>query len=134
MFCCSSTDPPYCLIVNTTYGAVSTTVQRYADAVQNLNVQKIILNFPTQPEAIVSLFRRHIEGLQRKPATTVMAIIDGIISVPGARIPWEELVKICRDNGVYSLIDGAHLVGQVPVDVQRVDPDFLVSVGSMSSC
>jgi hercynylcysteine S-oxide lyase len=128
LFCCSSTDPPYYVIVNTTYGAISTTVQRYADAVKNLKVHKIVLNFPTQPGAIVSLFRRHIEGLQRKPGATVMAIIDGIISVPGASIPWEELVKICRDNGVYSLIDGAHLVGQIPVDVQRADPDFLVSV------
>jgi len=97
-------------------------------------VQKITLSFPTQPEDIVSLFRRHIEGLQRKPGATVMAIIDGIISVPGARIPWEELVKICRDNGVYSLVDGAHLIGQVPVDVQRADPDFLVSVRLISSC
>lgn len=95
---------------------------------KNLKVHKIVLNFPTQPEAIVSLFHRHIEGLQRKPGATVMAIIDGIISVPGASIPWEELVKICRDNGVYSLIDGAHLVGQIPVDVRRADPDFLVSV------
>lgn len=61
-----------------------------------------------------------------------MAIIDGIISVPGVRIPWEEMVKICRENEVYSLVDGAHVIGQIPLDVQQADPDFFISVRLVS--
>lgn len=58
----------------------------------------------------------------------MVAIIDGIISNPGAHIPWEDLVGICKDKGVWSVVDGAHLIGQVEINVRKADPDFFVSV------
>lgn len=41
------------------------------------------------------------------------------------------MVKICREYGVYSLVDGAHLIGQIPIDVGSADPDFLISVSTI---
>lgn len=115
--------------VTTTYHAFSVTLQRYADAFPGLQVQTITLEFPTTPEAIISRFSDHVANLQRKPGAKVVAIIDGIISIPGVWLPWEELVKICRENNVLSVVDAAHVIGQVPLDLKRADPDFLITVG-----
>lgn len=57
-----------------------------------------------------------------------MLVIDGIISNPGAWLPWEEMVAICKEEKVWSLVDAAHCIGQVDVDLAAVQPDFWVSV------
>lgn len=108
--------------------AVSSTLKRYAEATPHPKLEVIRFAFPTTPEALITLFREHIKNLERKPGSKAVAIIDGIISVPGVRLPWEEMVKICRENDVISLVDGAHMIGQVPIDVQRADPDYLITV------
>ncbi|KAG8839474.1 hypothetical protein FRC20_006023 [Serendipita sp. 405] len=114
---------------NTTYVAISSTLRRYADATPTPQLQIITLTFPTTPEAITSTFRRHIEqNVKRTAGTRVVALIDAIISNPGALLPWEELVQICKENGIVSVVDAAHAIGQIPLDMQRADPDYLVSV------
>ena len=35
----------------------------------------------------------------------------------------------CKKYGVLSLVDAAHAIGQVKVDVRSVDPDFWITVG-----
>ena len=42
----------------------------------------------------------------------IVAIVDSISSNPGIYMPWKEMVKICKDEGVWSLIDAAHSIGQ----------------------
>ncbi|PVF97291.1 PLP-dependent transferase [Serendipita vermifera] len=111
----------------TTYGGIQSTLRRYADADPKPNLQVITLTFPTTPQAIITLLRNHLLNLERKPTSNVVALIDGIISVPGARLPWEDLVRVCKEFGVTSVVDAAHVMGQIPLDVQRAEPDFLVS-------
>lgn len=111
----------------TSYGAISSTLRRYADAAPHPKLEMIRFAFPPTRETLLTIFRDHINGLERKPGSTAVAIIDGIISVPGIRLPWEEMVKICRENNIISIVDGAHMIGQIPFDVQKADPDFLVT-------
>ena len=42
----------------------------------------------------------------------IVAIIDSIVSNPGVLLPWQEMTKICREEGVWSVIDAAHSIGQ----------------------
>jgi hypothetical protein len=37
-------------------------------------------------------------------------------------------VRVCKEFGVTSVVDAAHVIGQTPLDVQRAEPDYLVSV------
>lgn len=47
-------------------------------------------------------------------------------------MPWKELVKICKEEGAWSVIDGAHSIGQeVDVNLKEADPDFWVSVSKV---
>ena len=41
-----------------------------------------------------------------------VAVIDSIVSNPGARLPWKEIVRVCREEGLWTVIDGAHSIGQ----------------------
>lgn len=42
--------------------------------------------------------------------------------------PYAQLVSMCKEYGVLSLVDAAHAIGQVDVDVKAADPDFWISV------
>lgn len=52
-----------------------------------------------------------------------------VTSPTGARLPVERLAALAREHGVLSLVDGAHAVGQFPVDVASIGCDAYVSCG-----
>ncbi|KAI0520753.1 aminotransferase family protein-like protein [Xylaria bambusicola] len=56
-----------------------------------------------------------------------MAIVDTIASLPGVRIPFEDLVPALQAEGALVLVDGAHGIGHVDIDLASLNPDFLVT-------
>ncbi|KAF8898199.1 PLP-dependent transferase [Mucidula mucida] len=97
------------------------------------------LSFPTTHAAILDAFRAHISGLKKNMATVsgdtppertpkILAVIDSVVANPGAYMPWKEMVAICRAEGVMTLVDAAHSLGQEPnIDLEAVKPDFWIS-------
>lgn len=63
-----------------------------------------------------------------------MAVIDSIVSMPAALLPWKEMVAICHvfrkdDCEVWSIIDAAHSLGQEQnINLSEAKPDFWISV------
>ena len=80
---------------------------------------------------IVDTFRSHLRGIPRKEGQKVLAVIDAIVSVPGVVLPWERMVQVCKEENVWSLVDAAHAIGHIPIDLSSAAPDFWVSVRSM---
>lgn len=39
-------------------------------------------------------------------------------------MPVDKLVALCKQEGVLSFIDGAHAMGQIPIDLKTLKPDF----------
>jgi selenocysteine lyase/cysteine desulfurase len=56
-------------------------------------------------------------------------LLSHVSCVDGRRMPVREAVQLTREAGGVSLIDGAQAVGQVPVDLQLIAPDFYVASG-----
>ncbi|KAJ7735954.1 PLP-dependent transferase [Mycena metata] len=113
---------------STTYNAIAGLVRFLHDCPGHPDVSTFVIQWPTSHAAIVAGYRAHLQSLPRHPGQKVVAIIDSIISIPGALLPWQALVQVCKELDVYSLIDGAHSIGQEPnIDLGKANPDFWVS-------
>jgi hercynylcysteine S-oxide lyase len=93
----------------------------------------LTLQFPTTHASIVSRFRAHLRSLPRPNGKTqeqkIVAVIDSIVSNPGVLMPWKEMVQVCKEEHVWSVIDAAHSIGQeLDIDLGKAQPDFWVSV------
>jgi selenocysteine lyase/cysteine desulfurase len=82
----------------------------------------------------------HLDGVNAKLQTAqhkigdgtklkIVAIIDSIVSNPAVYLPWKEMITLCRERGILTVIDAAHSVGQEPnINLSGAGPDFWVSV------
>lgn len=112
-----------------TYGAVSRTIQYLTDVPPSPQISMFLLQFPTSKEDILIRFRDHLKSIERIPGRKVVAVVDALVANPGVLLPWEELVKICKEEGVISVVDAAHAIGQqMGINLNKADPDFWISV------
>lgn len=118
-------------IVSTTYQQVNEVVHHLADRIPGLKISPILITQPSPFSVTISIFREHLKSLSRHDGQNVVAIIDSASSNPGTMFPWEEMVKICKEEGVFSLVDAAHGIGMIPVNLRETLPDAWVSVGSI---
>jgi isopenicillin-N epimerase len=56
-----------------------------------------------------------------------LAIIDHITSPTALVLPLARIIPLLRENGTQVFIDGAHSVGQMPLDITALNPDWYVS-------
>ena len=111
---------------STIYSAIAKTVEYICETTPagSFNVK---VEYPIRDDDLIKKFVEGLEQVKAGGKKVKMAVFDTISSVPGVRVPWERLVKNCRDNGVLSFVDGAHGVGQIDLDLRAVEPDFFVS-------
>lgn len=76
---------------------------------------------PNDPAEIIERFAAAIT-----PKTRVLAI-PHITSALGIVLPVREIVRIYREKGIFTVIDGAQAVGQVKVDVKEIGCDAYFS-------
>ncbi|KAL8679349.1 MAG: hypothetical protein Q9186_004354 [Xanthomendoza sp. 1 TL-2023] len=111
---------------STIYGGCENTVE-YLKETTPAESTEIPLCYPIGDDEVVAKFQDKIRALKSEGSRARVAIFDTVSSLPGVRVPWERLVKVCRDEGTLSLVDGAHGIGHIQLDLGRVQPDFFVS-------
>lgn len=112
---------------------MSQTLKYLADLSPHPTLSTFNLQFPTERAKIVQDFEEHIKQLTSINDVTgerkIIALIDTIASNPGVLLPWKEMVAICREAGVMSVVDGAQSIGQeLDINLSEARPDFWVSV------
>ncbi|KAH6880988.1 pyridoxal phosphate-dependent transferase [Coprinopsis sp. MPI-PUGE-AT-0042] len=92
--------------VSTTYVAVNATISYISDLKPFPKKAIVPLNFPTTNDAILAQFRAFLRSPEAQG----------------------EMVKICKEEGVWSVVDAAHSIGQEPgIDMKAASPDFWIS-------
>ena len=111
----------------TVYPGVDKTVEYI---VESTAAQREVLDihWPISDDELVARFEDGIKAINASGKRRVrLAVFDTISSMPGMRVPYERLAQICRKLNVLSLVDGAHGVGQIPLDLKALDADFVTS-------
>ena len=88
---------------------------------------RVEYTYPVEDDWLVEAFKQKVRDVQRAGGRVKVAIFDTVVSMPGVRVPFEQLTAACKELGVLSLVDAAHGVGHVELDVGKFDPDFLTS-------
>ncbi|KAE8371388.1 pyridoxal phosphate-dependent transferase [Aspergillus bertholletiae] len=111
---------------DTIYGAVEKGLFSVAES-SPVQTRKIEYQLPISHDELVTRFREAVRTARADGLNVRVAVFDLIVSMPGVRFPFETLVQVCRDEGILSLIDGAHGIGHVPLDLGSLQPDFFTS-------
>ncbi|KAF8075269.1 pyridoxal phosphate-dependent transferase [Lyophyllum atratum] len=113
---------------NTTYGSVDKTLRNIGDVPPHPTIKQFIIQFPTTHSEIIRSFKEFLAAHPKAEGKKTVVVIDSIVSNPGVLLPWKELVAICKEAGAWSVVDGAHSVGQeVDINLSEAQPDFWVS-------
>ncbi|KAM0789798.1 hypothetical protein ACM66B_006650 [Microbotryomycetes sp. NB124-2] len=114
----------------TIYEACSATIKFVVDSHPHLDlgVVPVVLRYPMSHADVIEATKQAILDNERKGGGKIrMALVDAISSNPGVVVPWHELVKLYKQHGILSLVDAAHEIGQMPVNLRESQPDFWVS-------
>lgn len=115
------------LHLSTLYGSVAKMIE-YINETRSVESVNVAVEYPINDDELVTKFQTAINRVKWGSWRRVrVAIFDTISSLPGVRVPWERLVEVCRKEGVLSLVDGAHGVGQIDLGLSKVQPDFFTS-------
>ena len=116
------------LHLSTLYGSVAKMIE-YINETRGVESANVAVEYPINDDTLISKFQMAIKRVKfgKWRRRVRIAIFDTISSLPGVRVPWERLVEVCREEGVLSLVDGAHGVGQIDLGLAKVQPDFFTS-------
>lgn len=100
------------------YGACDRAWQFYCDKVGAVYKRQPI-RFPL--ESTEDFIQQLFAGLSSR---TRLVYISHITSSTGLRLPVEEVCNIAKEKGVMVCIDGAHVPGHIPLDLQNLGVDI----------
>lgn len=94
-----------------------------------MDIIQVQLNYPLEDEEVVRLTKEVIdrENAKNDGRKIVLGVVDALSSLPGIRVPFEAINKLFKDNGILSLVDGAHSIGQIDLNLSELDPDFFIT-------
>ena len=117
------------LMADTGYNAVKKIFERYIVGAGG-EIVYVDMPFPVHsPEQILDAYKTAVEAVRKRdpPVRICLAAVDHISSLPMVVLPLKQLVELLHGYGIPVFIDGAHGIGNVPLDMAEIGADFYVS-------
>ncbi len=109
------------LVTSIGYNAVRTTIQFLIDT-YGVQVVTVPIVFPIDRQKILQVLK---DAVEREKID--FAVLDHISSFPTIQMPLEDIIPLFRHHKIRTLIDGAHSLGQIPLNLKELDPDFYLA-------
>lgn len=123
---------PIVFCFSTRYGAVRKMLQAVADETGSrsqlrIHEEPLSLEESYDDQAVLRKLREALEKVQVEGhGRCVLAIVDHITSNTGVKLPVEEIVELCHTQEVPVLVDGAHGLLNLSLDVAAINADYYV--------
>lgn len=104
---------------NLDYPAMRTSMA-WLEQRRGVTPQVLQLDLPISQDALLEKYKdaiRHTAGLK-------LLLLSQVYPCNGQQAPVREIVAFAREHGVDVLVDSAHALGQLPLDVQQLHVDF----------
>lgn len=106
------------LFTNHIYPAARNTINYICDRTK-LKPVEIFVPYPlTDTSQITDIIQKSLS------TRTKILLIDHIFYTGGIVAPIKEIINICRKNGTYVLVDGAHTPGMIELNLEDLQPDW----------
>lgn len=123
-----------CIIYfDTVYGAIEKTLLSIVETNPQVQLRKVghgqdfAYSLPCTHSEILNALSQTISRVLYDGLNPKVCVFETIVSIPGVRFPFERITRMCKEYGILSVIDGAHGVGQIALNLTQLDPDFFVS-------
>jgi selenocysteine lyase/cysteine desulfurase len=95
---------------------------------QAADFELVVVNI-TMPASRASILNEVSAFLKAHGGSVYLASFSHIASIPAIILPVKELVALCSSYGILTLIDGAHALGHIPVNVTDINANFWLGNG-----
>ncbi|CAF3087981.1 unnamed protein product [Rotaria sp. Silwood2] len=114
------------LYYNVAYGMVKLTLE-YVSTEFFTQEQIIQIELDHQTIQNTNLLLKKTQDTINKIKHVKLIVFDHISSTPAILFDIETMIKYFRNQGILTLIDGAHAVGAIELNLSKLDPDFYLS-------
>ncbi len=109
------------LVPNHAYQACRNTIDFVAEKTGAV-VVTCEIPFPVDNEQVI--IEKILDCVSKK---TKLALIDTVTSPTGLKMPFEKIVKLLEDRGIRVLLDAAHGIGMIPLNLDKIGASFTTS-------
>ena len=114
------------LYYNIEYGMVVLTLQYVSTEI--LKQEQIIqIDLDHQTIQNTDLLLNKTQDILNKSHNVKLIVFDHISSSPAVLFDIEKMIDFFRQRDILTLVDGAHAVGAIELDLKKLNPDFYVS-------
>eukprot|EP01102_Stenamoeba_stenopodia_P003787 TRINITY_DN1392_c0_g1_i2.p1 TRINITY_DN1392_c0_g1~~TRINITY_DN1392_c0_g1_i2.p1 ORF type:complete len:408 (+),score=98.70 TRINITY_DN1392_c0_g1_i2:420-1643(+) len=122
------------LLLSTTYPAIKNSIHFVSDLL-GVDIRILPLDYSVDDVSqVVKKIEQFVDEKQEEEPSTGerlrLAVVDHIVSATGTTLPIEKILPVLRSRGIRVLVDGAHSVGQLPLNMEELSSlgcDFFVS-------
>lgn len=104
---------------NLDYPAMRTAMRWLAQR-RGVTSTQVTLDLPVSDDEIIARYAQAMRAASRPK----LLLLSQVTPANGQQMPVRELTALAREHGIDVLLDSAHALGQVEVDVQAMDVDF----------